>query len=280
MRKYIALMLMVCATPAWAMKGAGEVGQGNRLYRQQKYQQALEQYEKAEAKNPSEAKIAYDLGAAAYKTGDYDKAVQYFQKGLLSDDDVFKRDVQYNLGGAFYKAGVAREDNDVADAIKQLKASLDTFEKARAAAPDDKDVVNNYEFVKKELQRLEQKQQQQQQQNKQQKQDQQNQKQGQQGQDQQQQDQQKEDAQQKDQENSDQQQQQKSQEEKQQGQPKDQQKDQAKDQPASGQEGEGQISSQKDAQAMVDDFERNELPKGLLNFAPRQAQEHSVEKDW
>ncbi len=307
MRKYLfVLLFLMCSAEAWAVKGAGEVGKGNRFYQKEKYAQALEQYEKADVKNPTEAKISYDLGAAAYKSGDYERAVQYFQKSLLTDDDVFKKDVNYNLGNSFYKAGASREDKDIQGALKLLKESLDSLEKVRATAPDDKDAVNNYNFVKQEIERLKQKQQKQQQE----KQDQKNQKDQQQDsqkQDKQDNQGQKDQAQQKqgqeDQQKQGQQQdqgQRGAQEQKdglkdkeqadkkdsQQGQSQDQkQKDepaQGKDEnkAASGQEAEGQISSQKEAQAMVDEFERNELPKGLLNFAPRQDQPHPVEKDW
>ncbi|MFH0754831.1 MAG: tetratricopeptide repeat protein [Candidatus Omnitrophota bacterium] len=298
MRKLIIFILVFLGgTSAWAMKGAGEVAQGNRLYRQGKYAQALVQYEKADAKNSSDARIAFDLGSAAYKTGDYDRAVQYLQKSLLTDDEAFKSNIHYNLGDAFYKKGISRENMNVDDAIKHLKSSLESFEKACAIDLKNTDAANNHEFVKKELDRLQLKKQQKQQKN--QPQDTKKDKNQDNNQDQKQdqpsenQDQKKEDQPQSDKSD----QQPENSKGQQQGDSKDQNPDDARQQKdlgndhkpgdqahdkssTSGQEAQEQILSRSEAQAMVDDFERNELPKGLLNFVPKQGQERPVEKDW
>ena len=318
MRSVLAIIfLLLFCVPAYADPGAGEVRAGNDLYRKGNFSEAMEHYEKAALKNPSEARIEYDLGAAAYQAKDYDAAVEHFQKSLLTDNDKFRRDVHFNLGDAFYRAGILQEDKELDQAIKRLESSLGSFEKAIALDPKDQPSAENYLFVKKEIERLKQKKEQQQQQKKQQ-QDQQ-QKQDQQKQDQQLQDQkqdQKQDEQQKkdqpqDQQKSEEQkkqeqgeqekrgQEKKDQEKKDQAQKDQEQKDQEKrkqqeqkDQPkpdsagndqnnsASGQMAEGQISSQKDANDMVDNFERNELPKGLLNFIHKQAEARPVDKDW
>jgi Ca-activated chloride channel family protein len=165
MRVAFAIMAFVLfSAPAFAAPGAKEVRAGNDLYRQGKFPQALEQYEKAAQKNPGEARIEYDLGAAAYKAQDYDAAADHFQKSLLTDDDKFRQSVHFNLGDAFYRAGVARENNDIEQGVKRLESSLESFEKARALDVKDKEAIENYEFVKKELERLKQKQQQQDQQ--------------------------------------------------------------------------------------------------------------------
>ena len=312
MRSVLAIIfLLLFCVPAYADPGAGEVRAGNDLYRKGNFSEAMEHYEKAALKNPSEARIEYDLGAAAYQAKDYDAAVEHFQKSLLTDNDKFRRDVHFNLGDAFYRAGILQEDKELDQAIKRLESSLGSFEKAIALDPKDQPSAENYLFVKKEIERLKQKKEKQQQD--------QQQKQDQQKQDQQLQDQkqdQKQDEQQKkdqpqDQQKSEEQkkqeqgeqekrgQEKKDQEKKDQAQKDQEQKDQEKrkqqeqkDQPkpdsagndqnnsASGQMAEGQISSQKDANDMVDNFERNELPKGLLNFIHKQAEARPVDKDW
>ena len=329
------IVLALFCAPAFADPGAGEVHAGNAFYRKGEFQHAIQHYEKAAEKNPADARIEYNIGAAAYEAKDYDAAIDHFQKSLLTDDNKFRRDVYFDLGDAFYRVGINREDKDIDQSIKRLESSLSNFEKARKLDPKDKQAVENYEFVKKILDQYKQKKQQQDQQKQQQKQDQQKQdqqkqdqqKQDQQKQDQQKQDQQKQDQQKQDQQKQDQQKQdqqkpedQKSQDqkdqekkdqekkdqEKQDQQKQDQQKQdqekkdqekqdqQKKDQeqkdqqnkpndqnnPASGQTAEGQISSQKDANNMVDNFERNEMPKGLLNFIHKTGEARPVEKDW
>ncbi|MBF0569912.1 MAG: hypothetical protein HQL18_03980 [Candidatus Omnitrophica bacterium] len=232
-----------------------------------------------------------------------------------TDDKKAANKVHYNLGNALYKAGTAREDKDIQAAIKSLEEALPHYEKVMAADPKDKDAPVSHDFVKKEIERLKKKMQEQKQ-NKTcpnpQKKDGSDQKkdegssgkkdqsspQDQKGQDSQNDQQNKQDGKnspQKDKAGQDQPQQQE--------QPADQGgqknkdgsspekdasgKDQgqkaespSKDNPSSGQAGEGQISSEKEARVLLDDFDQNEQPKGLLNFIREKRDARPVEKDW
>jgi Ca-activated chloride channel family protein len=296
----VLVLFVFFSAPVWADPGAADVRVGNDLYRKGKFQEALERYEKAVQKNPSEAKIEYNLGAAAYQSRDYDLAIEHFQKGLLTDDDKFRRDVHFNLGDAFYRSGRSREDKDIEQGIKRFELSLESFEKARSLDLKDKEAIENYEFVKKELERLKQKKQQQKQQQQKQQQSQQENKDQKKDENPSQPDDQKSDEQKsqdqkdsnsdkQDKENkaeddrskndaSDKGQADQSQQAKNQAQPGNPPNDQNNS--ASGQTLEGQISSQKDANDMMDNFERNELPKGLLNFIRRSGEARPVDKDW
>jgi tetratricopeptide (TPR) repeat protein len=307
------LFVLSAFLPGWyamAAPGAGDVRQGNDSFRRGKFSEALEHYEKAARKNPSEARIAYDLGAAAYKAGAFDRAVEHFQKSLLTDDDKLRKDVYYNLGNAFYQAGIVREQGQAADAVHKLEASLDSLQKALALDPKDRLAAENYAFVSKELEKLKLKQQKESQQSQQCP----NPKKDQGGKDdtkdqsgqkgsekddaskndqhkgaEQKSDEQKQEAQKKEEE-------QKKEEQKKEEtaadskDPKDGQPQQEKasqdsgegqeKKSTAGQAQERQISSVKDANDMVDDLERNELPKGLLNFIQKPHEERPVQKDW
>ncbi len=283
-RMILVLLAVLWAVPAFAAPGAGDVRAGNKYFKKGMFKEALEAYEKAAQKNPSEPKIEYDLGAASYKAGEHDRAVEYFQKSLLTDDEEFRKDVYYNLGNAFYYSGIGREETDTDEAVKRLESSIGSFEKAKAMDPQDKEASENYDFVKKELERLKKKQQEQkqcprpnkdQQKNK----DQQQQDQKQQ-QDQQQQPSQDEQQKQDEKQQQEGQQKQEEQQKNEQQQPDESKKAEQDNEAASGQTEDRQISSQKDANDMIDDFERNELPKGLLNFIRQPWEERPVEKDW
>jgi len=63
---------------------AGTVEKGNRLYQEQKYEDALGHYDRALAKQPDSAVINFDVGAAQYKTKEYDLANRSFEKSLTS----------------------------------------------------------------------------------------------------------------------------------------------------------------------------------------------------
>ncbi|GEM_PF-748824 len=308
----LAMTFLVVIPSVYASPAAGEVRKANGFYTKGQFDNALEHYQKALGKDPQSTAIEYDLGTALYKKGDYVQSIEHLQKALLTDDVELQAKAQYNLGNAFYKSGIAQEHKNIKGAIKSLERSLTHYQKVLNRPDKDPDAQYNDEFVKKELERLkkeqqEQKQKQDQQQN--QKQDSQNQEDKRQNQssDQNKKDQSssKDNAQPQNKEdqgehsNTQQNKDQNGRDEKNsQGQgekDKDKNKNNGKPQEANGDQGEKpqeQDSSQgsgdqengamtpKEANMTLEDYQRNEEPKGMLYFVPETGKDKPVGKDW
>lgn len=80
--------------------------QGNKAYDEGKFGQAFELYEKA---NKTPEKAAYNSGAALYKLQEYSSAANSFENSLKEpqnkDEAALNQNALYNLGNAAYKAG-------------------------------------------------------------------------------------------------------------------------------------------------------------------------------
>ncbi len=172
MRRILIIFVVIfCwANFSWAALFGGKVGEGNKLFERGDYGQAAEKYKEALKKDQNSDIINFNLGTALYKNKEYDQAVEQLQRSLLSDDEKLRGKAGYNLGNALYKSGIAREKSDLPKAIQSLEQSLKNYERTLAVDKEDKDARYNYEFVKKELERLKKKQEQQQQKHDQQKQ--------------------------------------------------------------------------------------------------------------
>jgi len=275
---------------------SGIVKKGNQFYKKGDYTAALESYKKALSQQPDSDIINFNAGTAFYQQGDYAQAVEHLQKTLLTDDVLLQQQAAYNLGDAFYQQGKVREKQDVAFAIASWEKSLANFQKAMGLDKDDKDAQHNYEFVKKELERLKK---QQQQQNKNcplpkkqesSKDDQDKQRSQDQGQGQQQQGQQQEPQQQKNQEDAQEQNAQDDQENQQEGASKDSQSARSvtqggsEDDPGHKAQGSSQEEKtpmdRKQAEAALADYQQNEEPQGLFYLLQKPSQDNAVEKDW
>jgi len=140
------------------------VKEGNLLYQKGDYAESKRKYSEALEKDPESDIINYNLGTSLYKGGQYELAIEHYQKVFLSDSDELKENAHYNLGNTLYKSGLSQDTGgDTTSAILSLEKSLQQYERALAISEDD-DAKHNYDFVQKELQRLKVKQQQQQQQ--------------------------------------------------------------------------------------------------------------------
>jgi len=134
-----------------------EVKEGNLLYNEGKFEDALEKYEKAYLDNPDSDIVNFNLGAGLYKNDEYEKALEHFKRSLLTDDQELEQKANYNLANSEYKLGISRENEDLENAVKLLGESLRHYENSSELNPDDEDVSYNYEFVEKELKRLKEK---------------------------------------------------------------------------------------------------------------------------
>ena len=130
------------------------IKQGNRLYQQEKFDDALEEYRKAEVSLPDSEIVKFDVAAALYKIKDYEKAIAAYNKVLLSDDLTLEEKAAYNIGNSNYRLGELNKDTDLPSAIDSYKQAIGYYERAIELNPDSMDAKYNYEFVKKELEVL------------------------------------------------------------------------------------------------------------------------------
>lgn len=243
-------------------------------------------------------------GNASYRQGQYEEAVKFYQNALKEggQDDV----ARYNLGNAYFRQGKARAQTNLDGAIDDLEKSLSSYIDVINKNGKDADAVFNRDIVSRELEKLKKKrkqqqdQQQKQQQKKDKEQDQQKEQNKDQNKDQKDKDKsgkedQRDQGQKNDQGQGQQEQSNKSggeqkngdkdkQQEKHDASPdqKDQQTKKSLDNKNSGTEnkGDGALDPQ-EAKDILEDYQRNEEPQGLLNFIERtKGEEKPVGKDW
>ncbi len=279
MKRIILLLVLfcLCSSPCLAGKAEKEVKKGNRLYKKGKFSEALTSYKQAFLDKPDSDIVNYDLGAALYKSEDYKRALEHFQRSLVSEDEALEQKASYNVGNAKYKYGIGREDADLAGAIGLLKEALRHYKRAIELNAEDKDAKYNYEFVKKELERLEKKQEQQQQKQQQKKQQQQKQKQEQ----EQKQQQAKEKKEEKKEEEKEPEEQQQQQEQRQQQQPdRGKEEEQERAEEAAQPEKPSDEMSDEEALRLLESYHQEEEPRGLYKQKMPAVGLPDVLKDW
>ena len=288
------LIFMLMSSDAWASKEEIQVKQANELFKKQQWDSAIDGYlnvlEGSKAAKNTDI-LQYDLGSAFYKKRNYDQSIEHLQKSLSDKNKNLSSKSYYNLGNALYRKGQSLENSKVDEAIGSLQKSVENYDHSLRLNPRDKDAQYNQKFVEKELERLKKKKQEQQNQQQQQdqsKQDQSQQKQNnsqgsQNNQNQQQQPSQKDKEQQEQKEKQQEEQakkDQQSQAQQSQSQQNQAQKKSGQEQQGQGAEEQQQSLEQKQAKELLEEYESQDAPKGLLNFVDRHRGDHDVDKDW
>lgn len=200
----LLLVFHVFLGAAFAQGGHKQVADGNKLFAEEKYDEANNKYRDALIESPESPIIQFNIGDALFKKHNYEEALKSYEKATSSDDLNLQAQGYYNLGNTLYKMG-------------KLPESILAYKKALELNPNDEDAKYNLEYVRAKLKDSANKQPQQNQQQQQQQQ------QGQQNQDSQQQDREKQQKKnESDQQQGDDEQKQKSQQEQQQEQTQDQ----------------------------------------------------------
>ena len=77
--------------------------EGNRLYLEGKYDEALRSYTEAQVQAPQAAELYYDIGNVLYRQGDYQGAAEAYTRALLMAPPSLEQGAAYNLGNARYE---------------------------------------------------------------------------------------------------------------------------------------------------------------------------------
>ena len=147
------LLAAALVSPAAADQAASKNNDGNQLYEQKKYDDALKMYVDAQASRPGAPELHYNIGNVLFRKKEFDKAIEEYLRAQAAPDPVLSQAASFNRGNAFLMQGRPEE------AIK-------AYVQALRARPDDTDAKRNLELA---LRLLEQQKKQQQQQNQQQK---------------------------------------------------------------------------------------------------------------
>jgi Ca-activated chloride channel family protein len=147
-----------------------------KAYQKGDYTVSEKEYAATVAKQPKQPKLDFNLGSAAYKSGDYAEADKAFQNTLNTTEVPVQQNAYYNLGNTQYRVGQQTEKANPQDTIKTWEEAVKSYDAALQIKTNDADAKFNRDLVQKKLEQLQKQQQQKQdQQNKDQQKNQQNQ---------------------------------------------------------------------------------------------------------
>ena len=145
-------LLLIFARPAF-----GTATNGLNLYHDGKYNDAYKSFQDDLQTHPDSSqkeRIEFDAGAAAFKMGDYDKALQSFSNALLSPDKKIQENTHFNLGRTLEDRADVDQGND--KALKDLTSAASHYESTLVLNPKNEAARANLEEVKKKIERLKQ----------------------------------------------------------------------------------------------------------------------------
>ena len=154
-------LLLSCALlcVAWTDSLRNQVVEGNRLFAEGNFSDAVESYGRALVDHPDSPVLNFNMGTAHYKAGKYTQALSSFSRVQTGSEDSDKDAVQtartaYNMGNTQYKMGSQAEEQNPQAALAAYTNALASYRRALGADPTDQDAKFNYEFVTQRIEAL------------------------------------------------------------------------------------------------------------------------------
>jgi tetratricopeptide (TPR) repeat protein len=148
---FFILLVFAFSQFANAQMGRRKIVEGNEMYDEERYDEAMNKYRDAQVHDPESPIIKFNMGAANYKKNKYEEALKELESCLTTDDAMAQSQAYYNMGNSLYRLG-------------KLPESIMAYQQALKLNPDDEDAKYNIEFVRRQLKDQSEKQQQDQQQ--------------------------------------------------------------------------------------------------------------------
>jgi Ca-activated chloride channel family protein len=133
-----------------------------KAYQKGDFARAVKDYAASAQKQPTNVELLFNLGAAAYKAGEFQPAEQSFRNALKTEKLSVQQNAYYNLGNAQYRIGQTTEQVSPQETIKNWQAAVQSYEAALQIKPQDADAKYNRDLVKRKLEQLKEQQQNQQ----------------------------------------------------------------------------------------------------------------------
>ncbi|MGV8074850.1 MAG: tetratricopeptide repeat protein [Syntrophobacteraceae bacterium] len=153
MKKVIGSILFVCIiiVPFRVNAGSarGLVDSGNAFYAAGEYDKALESYDKALSERPDSGEILFNKGNAFFKKGEYEKAREAYQASALKRKDLsLDASAYFNLGNTVFAEGQKQLESDPQKALSQWGQSIHHYQEALRIDPELKEAAQNIEVVR------------------------------------------------------------------------------------------------------------------------------------
>ena len=142
-----ALLSVVPTVQVRADSAAARNNEGNELYQEKRFDQALKKYVDAQALKPEAPELHYNIGNVLFRQGELDKAAAEYSRAASAGDRAVAQASSFNRGNALLQKG-------------EIEAAIQSYIDALQGDSDDQDAKRNLELALRMLQQQQQQQQQ------------------------------------------------------------------------------------------------------------------------
>jgi Ca-activated chloride channel family protein len=150
LKTILRVVLVLASVQAASAESVREAtSQGNKLYAQGNFNEAINQYDQALVESPQALEPKFDKANSYYRLDDLSNAMDlYRQVATESKDMKLVAKAKYNLGNTYFQQGSKQKDSDPRKAIKDMETAISSWRGALDIEPKDTKAAKNIEVAR------------------------------------------------------------------------------------------------------------------------------------
>jgi Ca-activated chloride channel family protein len=123
--------------------------EGNKLYQQGQYKDAIDQYDKALTQSPQEILPRFNKADSYYRLDDLPQAIDLYRAVAAESKDMqLVAKAKYNLGDCFFRQGTMLKDSDLQKAVENMQSAIGWWRQALDIDPANENAAKNIEVAR------------------------------------------------------------------------------------------------------------------------------------
>ncbi|UCF14279.1 MAG: tetratricopeptide repeat protein [Phycisphaerales bacterium] len=149
-RRLIQLVL-VLALAQTALGDSARVAttQGNKLYSQGNFNEAINKYDQALVESPEALRPKFNKANSYYRLDDLSQAMDLYREVAAESKDMgLVAKAKYNLGNSYFQQGIKQRDSDLRKAIDDLETAIGSWRGTLDIEPQNNKAAKNIEIAR------------------------------------------------------------------------------------------------------------------------------------
>jgi Ca-activated chloride channel family protein len=143
------LLVLIIVQAGFANSARVSTSQGNKLYEQGNFNEAINSYDQALLDAPGALEPKFNQANSYYRLDDLSKALDlYRQVASESKDMKLVAKSKYNLGNSYFQQGSKQKDSNLQKAIDDLKTAIGSWRGVLDIEPEHKRAAKNIEVAR------------------------------------------------------------------------------------------------------------------------------------
>jgi Ca-activated chloride channel family protein len=145
----LILLVSVFVRTARADSAREATQQGNRLFGDSKYTEAVSKYDEALVEQPQAPEPKFNKANSYYRMDDLGKAMDLYQEVAAGSKDMsLVARAKYNLANCFFQRGSKQRDSDLQKAVDDMKTSITYWRQVLDIDPKNEKAAKNIEVAR------------------------------------------------------------------------------------------------------------------------------------